>query len=63
MSSKEQFKDALKREKQIIIDLKKELTEKDNIIRNLRSELFDYRMKNIKSITVEEKKWWQFWKK
>lgn len=62
MSSKEQYKDALKRDKQIINDLNKKVIEQELTIRNLKDELLYLRLKNGSSVTVTDKKWWQFWK-
>jgi hypothetical protein len=56
MSSKEQFKDAIKRDKQIIVDLKKEIQLKDNIIKEQNQQI------SILKIINRRKKWWEFWK-
>ena len=63
MSSKEQFRDALKREKQIINELKKIISERDTTIIKLRQ--LNHQLKNQLSGLPKQyklKKWWQFWK-
>lgn len=62
MSSKTQYKDALKREKQIILDLEKKIVEQEITIKELNDKIFYLNIRNGKSITIENKKWWQFWK-
>lgn len=63
MSSKEQFKDALKRANQEIRDLKKELAQAN--IKNLN---LHGRIKDLQDILrtyqpkLRTKKWYQFWK-
>jgi hypothetical protein len=59
MSSKEQLKDALKRDKQLISDLKKEIQSRDLHIKLLQDELA-LKTKTIR--TKDKNKWWQFWK-
>jgi hypothetical protein len=58
MSSKEQFKDALKKEKQIIVDLKKEIQSKDLIIREQKDQIAVLKVR----IDLKKKLWYQFWK-
>jgi hypothetical protein len=55
MSSKIQFKDALERDKQTILQLTKLITEKNDIIFNLNVRIGEL-------IDKYNKKWWQFWK-
>ena len=62
MSSIAQYKDALKRERQIVRDLKKE---KDDIYKELIKvaiELKQTKRENTNLIELTNKKWWQFWK-
>ena len=54
MSSKTQFKEALKGDKKIISDLKNKLVEREMIIDNLRRQIL--------IISQAKKKWWQIWK-
>jgi len=64
MSSKEQYKDALKSKNKIITDQglmitkqHKELLLKDKIIRELKDQI------SVLKIRIDlKKKWWQFWK-
>jgi chromosome segregation ATPase len=58
MSSKEQFKDALKRDKQIIADLKKAIQEKDDVIKEQSHQIEILKAR----IDLKKKKWYQFWK-
>jgi len=60
MSSKEQFRDALKRDKQLIVNIRKEIEAKDEHIKILRAENFRLERKLIE--LKQAKKWWQFWK-
>lgn len=62
MSSKEQYKDALKRERQIITNLKKEINDRDEIIRKLRAENFHNKIQLRESTPNRKKRWWEFWK-
>ena len=57
MSSKEQFRDALKREKLIIIKQKEEIELQRNIISELKHQ------NSVLKIRLSwKKKWYQFWK-
>jgi hypothetical protein len=58
MSSKEQFKDALKRDKEIISELNKKILLKDKIIKELNDQNSILGIR----ISLKQKKWWQFWK-
>jgi len=58
MSSKEQFKDALKRDKRTIIELAKEIDVKNQIIKEQENQLKHFRL----LLQFKNKKWWQFWK-
>lgn len=59
MSSKGQFKDALKRDKEIISELNKKILLKDKIIKELNDQNSILRIR----ISLKQKKWWwQFWK-
>jgi len=63
MSSKEQFRDALKRQRQTISELKTEIQKKDITIQNLRQ--LNHQLKNqLSGLPTKRKlkKWWQFWK-
>ena len=62
MSSKEQFRIALKGDKKIIADLKKEIAFKDDIIRKQRNNLEFNKVVIEELIKSSSKKWWQFWK-
>ena len=63
MSSKTQFKDALKREKQTLSSLKKENDELKEKLQ-LREKIIDsqrYQMEILKG-RLKKKYWWKFWK-
>jgi len=62
MSSREQFKDVIKRDKQTIVNLKRQLATRDKTIESLRVELGISRIANRELRKVRTKKWWQFWK-
>lgn len=59
MSSKTQYKDALKRANRANSELKKEITIANNQLR-----ITTERMEKLKKAfnTIDFKKWWQFWK-
>lgn len=61
MSSKEQFREAMKRDKRIMAELRNQIQVKDKIIQDLR---FQLRQQNNKTIQTyrQTKRWWQFWK-
>jgi predicted RNase H-like nuclease (RuvC/YqgF family) len=63
MSSKEQYRDVLKRDKRIMAELRNEITAKDKTIQNLRQ--INHQLKNQLAELPKNyklKKWWQFWK-
>lgn len=63
MSSKTQFKQALKGDKKIITDLKSQIQLKEDEIYKLRQ--LNHQLKNQLSALPKNyklKKWWQFWK-
>lgn len=64
MSSKQQFKETLKREKQTLTSLKKEIDDlKNKLI--LREKLIYEQRSLIKLLQIELKEkyqWWKFWK-
>jgi len=62
MSSKEQFRIALKGDKKIIADLKKEIVFKDDIICKQRNNIEYHKVVIEELIKASSKKWWQFWK-
>jgi len=62
MSSREQFKDVIKRDKQTIVNLKRQLATRDKTIESLRVELGMARIANRELRKVRDKRWWQFWK-
>lgn len=59
MSSKTQFKDALKRENKIISELKIEIQRKDDKIKMLSKD--NLRLMSQIFQIEHKKKWWQFW--
>lgn len=60
MSSKEQFRDALKRENRVITDLRRTIEIKDRGITLLRQENLRLKLQNIE--LKRKRQWWQFWK-
>ena len=62
MSSKQQFREALKGDKKIIADLKKEITLRDEAIRKLQNNVNFQKVVNEQLMGIHNKKWWQFWK-
>lgn len=64
MSSKTQFKEALKGDKKIIADLRKQIEEfKEKVI--LREDIIDRQRELIDTLRNElnkKRKWYQFWK-
>lgn len=59
MSSKQQFREALKGDKKIIADLKRENANLKNSIRTMHNRIADYEWETKQ---LKEKKWWQIWK-
>jgi Fe2+ or Zn2+ uptake regulation protein len=64
MSSKEQFKDALKQQARVITEQRKEIADlkekyKDVLANN--RELYD-KMYKLGELLNTHKRWWQFWK-
>jgi len=64
MSSKEQFRDALKRANAEIKELKNELTTVNIKNINLHGRIEDLQaiIKSLHTVVSRRKKWWQFWK-
>jgi len=62
MSSKQQFREALKGDKKIIADLKKEIELKDEIIKKQKNNLEFNKVVIEELIKASSRKWWQFWK-
>jgi len=60
MSSKAQFKEALKGDKQIIRELKKENAKLQERL-ELRAKIIDIQHHQLLE-RLEKKRWWQFWK-
>jgi hypothetical protein len=60
MSSKQQFREALKGDKKIIADLKKENERLKATITRMHNRIVDYQWE--KENKVSTKKWYQFWK-
>ena len=60
MSSKEQFRDALKRENRVITDLRRTIEIKDRGITLLRQENLRLKLQNIE--LKRKRQWWQIWK-
>jgi hypothetical protein len=61
MSSKEQFRDALKQEKQSYSDLQRIIEIKDRGITLLRQENLRLKLQNIE--LKRKRQWWKFWKR
>jgi len=62
MSSKQQFREALKGDKKIIADLKQQIAEKDHTIKALQNNV-NFQKTVIVELTKRfSKRWWQFWK-
>ena len=59
MSSIAQYKEALKRQRQIVYDLKKENVFFQEELKKMSRKLLDA---NRKVYDLTNKKWWQFWK-
>jgi regulator of replication initiation timing len=62
MSSRQQFKEALKGDKKIIADLKKEIELKDASIKRMIIENRSLKIVNEDLVNKLCKKWWQIWK-
>ena len=65
MSSKTQFKDALKESKKIITELREIIIARDKQISNLQSNCKFWQDCYVEASVNNEismKKWWQFWK-
>ena len=60
MSSKEQFRGALKRDKQLITNLQKAIQVRDDYVKVLEEENLRLKLKHIE--VTRKKKWYQFWK-
>ena len=60
MSSKEQFRDALKRENRLISNMRLEIQMRDSHVKFLEEENLRLKLKIIE--LQRQKKWWQFWK-
>jgi hypothetical protein len=60
MSSKEQFRDALKRENKVTSDLRRVIEIKDQSITLLRQENLRLKLQNIE--LQRKRQWWKFWK-
>ena len=58
MSSKEQYKDALKRARQINAELHLKNRDLQDALTRANKQILDFRRAIIKA---ETKKWWQFW--
>jgi len=61
MSSKEQFRDALKRAKAENLKLKYDIRIRDQHIASLKTQL-DWYKNSVSTLPNKKKKWWQFWK-
>lgn len=59
MSSKTQYRDALKHANRTIVDLKAEIQRQKNIIAMYETPI---ERAIQRTIEAEKKKWWQFWK-
>ena len=57
MSSKEQFKCALKRQKQVIVELELKNNELQEALTRATKSILE-----LKRSVIYKKKWWQFWK-
>jgi hypothetical protein len=64
MSSKEQFKDALKQKTRIIADQAKKITELNMELNKLSKDylLKQMELEKAQRHLASRKKWWQFWK-
>jgi predicted RNase H-like nuclease (RuvC/YqgF family) len=64
MSSKEQYKDALKQKTRIIADQGKKITELNIEINSLsyQNRELNKRLRDAQRLLTPYKKWWQFWK-
>jgi hypothetical protein len=63
MSSKQQFKEALKGDKKIIVELKQKIKDQDIDIFSLQLQLQNANQ-TVNNLMAEsdKPKWWQFWK-
>jgi len=64
MSSKSQYKDALKRSNQFIRELKNEVKRLQNEVKELQRKLnnANIELRTCKKVLKPKKMWWQFWK-
>jgi predicted RNase H-like nuclease (RuvC/YqgF family) len=64
MSSKEDFRGLIKRQKQIINNLTMDNLKLEETIEELKKEnvTLSYSIATLRQICLSKKQWWQFWK-